>query len=97
MSLFFWNWNFSLSLRTIRVTPAMQAGSTNHVWRLKGTNGLEGGCKMPDPICECGNRMSSADMRKSDSTSSGVEQKFICQDHPFKEVWKPLGALKCPK
>lgn len=34
VSLFFWNWNFCWIPRTIRVTPAMQAGITDRVWTL---------------------------------------------------------------
>ena len=32
LSLHFWNYNFSRIHRTLRVTPAMEAGITDHVW-----------------------------------------------------------------
>jgi len=35
VALFFWNWNFCWRPRTIRVTPAMQAGITDRVWELR--------------------------------------------------------------
>jgi IS1 family transposase len=35
VSLFFWNWNFCWRPRTLRVTPAMEAGITDRLWTLK--------------------------------------------------------------
>ncbi|MBI3603516.1 MAG: IS1 family transposase [Nitrospirae bacterium] len=35
VALFFWNWNFAWCPRTIRCTPAMQAGLTDRIWKLE--------------------------------------------------------------
>jgi IS1 family transposase len=35
VALFFWNWNFAWCPRTIRCTPAMQAGVTDRVYGLR--------------------------------------------------------------
>ena len=40
VALHFMHYNFTRIHRTLRITPAMAAGVTNHVWRLEEIVGL---------------------------------------------------------
>jgi hypothetical protein len=40
LALHFWHYNFMRVHRTLRVTPAMEAGVSDHVWSLEEIAGL---------------------------------------------------------
>jgi IS1 family transposase len=46
VALYFMHYNFARVHRTLRVTPAMEAGVSDHVWSIEEIAAL-----LPDPIC----------------------------------------------
>jgi hypothetical protein len=51
LALYFLHYNFCRVHKTLRVTPAMEAGLASHVWSMEELVGLlEGKCKLPPKI-----------------------------------------------
>ena len=64
VALWFMYYNFARVHQTLRVTPAMEAGISTHVWNIEELVGLLDGKRLRrETVCVSGNRSGMADRR----------------------------------
>jgi len=74
VALYFFHYNFCRIHKTLRVTPAMEAGLTDHVWTLEELCGL-----LPEtkPSTRIEKEMISEALKRMDERSHGKDESGI--------------------